>query len=282
MGSSTTTVQQSDPWSEAQPYILTGMEDASQLYSEGGFVIDPWTGNVVADPSAIQANSEAALTTLSDPLSQAAQQALYSTMGVQQATANGQVTDPLAQVTASMTDPLYSDELVQQLYDTTIEEIMPAVNSTFATEGMTGSSLHEQNLTKALASGISGVEQQLISEAEARALEAANAYEAATSASRAQSLQASGMVPELTQGVLDPYRQSLEVGQAQSDRAQAELDYDVLLHSQEQAKYIDALNNYLALTSGLGASYGSSSSTASQDLGVLGLLSGLTGALSLF
>lgn len=282
MGSSTTTVQQSDPWSEAQPYILTGMEDASQLYSEGGFVIDPWTGNVVADPSAIQANSEAALTTLSDPLSQAAQQALYSTMGVQQATANGQVTDPLAQVTASMTDPLYSDELVQQLYNTTIEEIMPAVNSTFATEGMTGSSLHEQNLTKALASGISGVEQQLISEAEARALEAANAYEAATSASRAQSLQASGMVPELTQGVLDPYRQSLEVGQAQSDRAQAELDYDVLLHSQEQAKYIDALNNYLALTSGLGASYGSSSSTASQDLGVLGLLSGLTGALSLF
>jgi hypothetical protein len=258
------------------------MEDASQLYSEGGFVIDPWTGNVVADPSAIQANSEAALTTLSDPLSQAAQQALYSTMGVQQATANGQVTDPLAQVTASMTDPLYSDELVQQLYDTTIEEIMPAVNSTFATEGMTGSSLHEQNLTKALSSGISGVEQQLISEAEARALEAANAYEAATSASRAQSLQASGMVPELTQGVLDPYRQSLEVGQAQSDRAQAELDYDVLLHSQEQAKYIDALNNYLALTSGLGASYGSSSSTASQDLGVLGLLSGLTGALSLF
>lgn len=282
MGSSTTTVQQSDPWSEAQPYILTGMEDASQLYSEGGFVIDPWTGNVVADPSATQANSEAALTTLSDPLSQAAQQALYSTMGVQQATANGQVTDPLAQVTASMTDPLYSDELVQQLYNTTIEEIMPAVNSTFATEGMTGSSLHEQNLTKALASGISGVEQQLISEAEARALEAANAYEAATSASRAQSLQASGMVPELTQGVLDPYRQSLEVGQAQSDRAQAELDYDVLLHSQEQAKYIDALNNYLALTSGLGASYGSSSSTASQDLGVLGLLSGLTGALSLF
>lgn len=282
MGSSTTTVQQSDPWSEAQPYILTGMEDASQLYSEGGFVIDPWTGNVVADPSAIQANSEAALTTLSDPLSQAAQQALYSTMGVQQATANGQVTDPLAQVTASMTDPLYSDELVQQLYNTTIEEIMPAVNSTFATEGMTGSSLHEQNLTKALASGISGVEQQLISEAEARALEAANAYEAATSAARAQSLQASGMVPELTQGVLDPYRQSLEVGQAQSDRAQAELDYDVLLHSQEQAKYIDALNNYLALTSGLGASYGSSSSTASQDLGVLGLLSGLTGALSLF
>lgn len=282
MGSSTTTVQNSEPWSEAQPYILTGMDDASQLYSEGGFVIDPWTGNVVAAPSAAQSNAETAISQLAPVMGGYGWDAANSVMGVQNATAGGQVTDPLAQVTASMTDPLYSDELVQQLYNTTIEEIMPAVNSTFATEGMTGSSLHEQNLTKALASGISGVEQQLISEAEARALDAANAYEAATSAARAQSLQASGMMPELMQGILNPYQAQLEVGQLASDRAQAELDYDVLLHSMEQAKYIDALNNYLALTSGLGASYGSTSSTASQNAGLLEILSAAAGAASLF
>jgi hypothetical protein len=48
MGSSTTTTQRADPWEPAQDPLKSGLADAARLYSQGGFQVDPYAGNMVA------------------------------------------------------------------------------------------------------------------------------------------------------------------------------------------------------------------------------------------
>lgn len=47
MGGSSTTVQKNDPWGPAQPFILEGLQSASQMWNANPnqFVIQPWTGS---------------------------------------------------------------------------------------------------------------------------------------------------------------------------------------------------------------------------------------------
>ena len=49
MGTSSTTTQRNDPYGPSQPYINQGLADAGALYDAGGFRIDPYMGDLVAD-----------------------------------------------------------------------------------------------------------------------------------------------------------------------------------------------------------------------------------------
>lgn len=145
MGSSSTTVQNNQPYEAAQPGINQGLADAQSLYNAGGFNVQPWEGDLVADRTGYQMAADAA-----------APGAVFGAMG-----AGGAA----QQAALRAMDPRASEAVRARV----IEDIMPSINSTFANSGMFGSSLHQQNLAKGLSSGLAEVEDM----AQARALQAA-------------------------------------------------------------------------------------------------------------
>lgn len=302
----------------------------------------------------------------------------------------------------------YTDDLRDSLRQNVMESVMPGVNDTFAGSGMTGSSLHQAHLTKALASGMAPVEASFINRANDRALaaagmsqdafndalnrrldagqvahgaamdragmgldagalglqgynavndtrfraaeagqretnltadrrleagqaaaddsyrraalgleagnlmnqsdlsfldrnfaagEAANAADLAAAnlglqggdmaydaynANQNRALSAIGMAPDLSAATYNPLQQQFEAGQYRDSLAQNELAAEIMAHQQEQAGPIDAINNYLALTSGLGGQFGTSTATTQQNPGLLGILGGIAPLFSLF
>lgn len=308
----------------------------------------------------------------------------------------------------NMTGDGYDDELRNALRTNTMESIMPGLNQTFAGSGMTGSSLHQAHLTKALASGMANTEADFLNRAQDRqfdagmasqqahenrlgrqmdagaalesayqgraqqsmdavgmrqtaadtaknrALTAGQAYEGANrdlasqrlsagqmasddeyrrtglgldaanmadqsnlayldrrtqagndaqaaAMGRAQlglqggqsmydayntnqnrALSAIGMQPGMTQAAYTPMDQQFKAGQYLDNRAQTQLTADIMADQQRQAGPIDAINNYLSLTSGLGGQFGSSTAQQSNNPGLLGILGGVAPLFSLF
>lgn len=150
-------------------------------------------------------------------------------------------------------DPYASDAVKNRV----IEDIMPSINSSFANSGMFGSTLHAQNLAKGLSSGLAGVEDQ----------------------AQARALQAAGMVPGLNQAQFGALDYLSGVGGQQQQQAQAEIQADVFQDQQAKSAELAALQDYLALSSGAGSTFGVQSSTTRQNPGLLGLAGfGLQGA----
>ena len=90
-------------------------------------------------------------------------------------------------------DPYLRSAAFDQVKQNTIADIMPAINSTFAGSGMTGSSLHQQNLARGLSQGLGAVENQAFQQGEDRALSAGQAAQGARSQAFGQALQGAGM-----------------------------------------------------------------------------------------
>ncbi|WP_171232167.1 tail fiber domain-containing protein [Ruegeria sp. HKCCA4812] len=134
-----------------------------------------------------------------------------------------------------------------------IEGLMPSINATFAHSGMTGSDLHQQNLTKGLSTGLAQLEDNALN----RRLSAANA------------LQGLGQFTNNQSGFLD------QLGTGRQQHAQDEINADMLRDQQTKSADLDALRNYLSLTSGVGSAFGVQTATQSGGnsglLGILGL-----------
>lgn len=71
-------------------------------------------------------------------------------------------------------DPTARSAAFGQLKQNVANDVMQGINSTFGGSGMTGSSLHQQNLAKGLTEGLAGVENQAFQAGENRALQGAN------------------------------------------------------------------------------------------------------------
>lgn len=78
-----------------------------------------------------------------------------------------------------MTGDGYTDDMRDAMRRNVTESVMPALNSTFAGSGMTGSSLHQAHLAKAMASGMAPVEAQFMDRAQDRQFNAATAAQGA-------------------------------------------------------------------------------------------------------
>ena len=146
-------------------------------------------------------------------------------------------------------DPTVSEGLKQNV----IEGLMPSINSTFGHSGMTGSDLHQQNLAKGLSTGLA----QLEDNAQNRAIGAA------------QALPGIGNYATGQLGFLD------QMGQGRQQYEQNVINADILKDQQAQSAEMDALRNYLSLSTGAGSTFGVQSSTTSgggaSPLGILGL-----------
>lgn len=226
MGSSSTTTQNNSPYAPAQPGIDQGIADTQSLYEAGGFRVNPYQGNIVAGY---------------DPL----QQSAYDQAPGVAAGNMGAIGASQNALTAAM-DPTVPDAVRQNV----IAGILPSINSTFAGSGMTGSTLHQQNVAKGLSAGLADVEDQY----QRRAMAAASAMPGLTNA-------ASGQVDWLD-----------SVGAGMQSQQQNVINADVLRDQQSQTVEADALRDYLSLVTGAGSQFGVQSSTTSQSPGAFGIL----------
>jgi len=234
MGTSSTTTQRNDPYGPSQPYINQGLADAGALYDAGGFRIDPYMGDLVADR---------------DPLSNAA----YNASGG--VGAGGLNSANMAQGSlARAMDPNVRSQYTDQLVQNTIDRIMPGINSSFAGSGMSGSGLHAQNLASGVSSGVAGVLDNAWQQGENRAL------------------QAAGMVPGINNAAYGAVNFLDTMGRGNQQQNQSEINAAVLQDQQAQTADLNAIQDYLALTSGVGGMFGVQSSRTSGGNGLLGAL----------
>ena len=194
-------------------------------------------------------------------------------------------------VNSATNDPL-GNGLRERIRQNVAEGVMPNISATFGNSGMTGSSLQAAAAAKGMASGLAPYELQAVNSsldrslqaggmaqgalegARDRSLAAGTASQNALTGSRGQALQAAGMAPGLSEGAYRPLDRQAEVGQARTQEAQQQLIADIMANQQAQTGPIDAINNYLSLTSNLGSQFGTSASTAQNNPGLMGMLGG--------
>lgn len=234
MGSSSTTTQNNKPYAAAEPLIQEGLADAKSMYDAGGFNITPYQGDLVADRTAFQQAADAGTPG-----------AVYGAMGGASA--------GMGALQRAM-DPTQRSGAWDQVRQNVIADIMPSINASFAGSGMTGSTLHQQNLAKGLSAGLAGAEVDAWQQGENRAL------------------QAAGMIPGMNNaafGALDYLR---GVGADQQGQNQAEIQAAAFQDQQAKTADLNALQDYLALSTGAGGQFGVQSSRTKQSMGPLGLL----------
>lgn len=233
MSSKQTTTQNNAPYAPAQPGIDLGLASAQNLFERGGFNVTPYQGNLVAPTDAFSNAAYGMAPAL-----------VQGNLGGLDA-ARGGILRAL--------DPSMRSGAWDTVQQNVIDRIMPSINSSFAGSGMTGSSLHAQNLARGLSSGLADVENQFYQQGENRAL------------------QAAGMLPSLNAGTLSQLDYLRGIGSERQGQAQAEIQADVLRDQQAKTAEIDALTEYLALVSGAGSMFGVQSQTSRSSPGLLGI-----------
>lgn len=234
MGSSSTTTQRNDPYKPAQPLINQGLQDAQALYENGGFNIDPYDGQLVASTDPFKESAYGAATGV-------AQGALVGAEAAQ-----GGLMRAL--------DPNMRSAAFGQVRQNVIDTITPQINSSFAGSGMTGSSLHAQNLAKGLSAGLAGVENDAFQQGEQRAI------------------QAAGLMGQANQNLMAPIGFMTSLGDDRQEQAQAEIQAQVIQDQQAKTGELQAIQDYLNLSSAAGGQFGVSTSRTQQSPGIMGML----------
>ena len=232
MGGSTTTVQKNTPYQAAKPLLDQGLGDAKAMYDAGGFNISPFDGQRVAG---------------FDPLRQAT---IDQTAGVV-SQGLGAANTAYGAAQAAM-DPTQWRQGLDQVRDNVIADVMPAINGTFAGSGMTGSSLHQTNLADGLASGLGEV------------------YYGAQNAAQNRALQAAGMLPSINAGATGLLGFQDQVGQGRQQYEQGVINSNMQADQQAKTAELAALQDYLNIANGVGSTFGTSSATSKQSMGLGG------------
>jgi hypothetical protein len=213
MGKQTQTTK-SEPWKPAQGALRGVLSDATSLYNSGGFQVNPFAGDMVANQDPLQAQAYANATGLSG--------AAQGNIGMAQGAVN-----------AAM-DPNAQSAQFGQVVQNTIDRIMPQINSSFAGSGMTGSGLHAQNLGAGVSQGVAGV------------------LDSNWQANQNRALQAAGMTPGLNAAMFGANDYANQYGGQAQEQAQNETNAQVLQDQQAQAARMQALQNYAQLIMGVG------------------------------
>lgn len=233
-GSSSTTTQRADPWAPAQPFIKKGLEDAGALYEAGGFNISPYSGPMVAGYDPLRSAADAAAPGVAQGALSAAGQGLGAI--------------------SRFFDPTQESSVFGNVVQNTVDAIMPQINSSFAGSGMTGSGLHAQNLAKGVSAGVADVLNQNYQQGANRALTAA------------------GMVPGMNEAAYGAVDFLNNQGANRQSYNQDVINADILRDQQTKSASMNAIQDYLALVSGVGSQFGVQSSTSRNNPGMMGML----------
>lgn len=179
-------------------------------------------------------------------------------------------------------NPSLRSAAFDQVRQNTIADIMPAINSTFSGSGMTGSSLHQQNLARGLSQGLGAVENQAFQQGEDRALSAASAAQDARLSAFGQALQGAGMRQDAFQA---DRGQELQAANLMNTAYGQDFGRQIGLSQAQQGlgtvyqgTQSDALNNLLSTAVG-GASR---TTTQTKRPGLMGILGAGLQVASLF
>lgn len=234
MPGSSTTTQRADPWAPSQPMLREGLSAASDLYGSGGFQVNPYGGDMVADWNPLQTAAYGAAP------------------GITQG-AMGNLSNASGTINAAM-DPNQQSAQFNQVLQNTINGIMPQINSSFAGSGMTGSGLHAQNLASGVSSGV------------------ADTLNSNWQSNQNRALQAAGMAPGINAAAFGANDYLNQYGQQAQQQSQNEINANVLTDQQRQTSAMNAIQDYMALTSGVGSAFGVQSARRQNNPGLFGML----------
>lgn len=241
-GKSTST-STSEPWRPMQGHLIQGASDLTNLFNSGGMTTD-YSGDWVADMTPGQ----------------------LAALGGVTGTAN-QNNGVLGGIVGSLTG-LADGSTQANTWDTiandTIQRIMPSINSSFAGSGMTGSTLHQQNLSKGMGEGL------------------ASAYSDYANNAVNQQLAATSSLGGVLGQMLGNNQAAYNAERALQTQEQNELDSQYQNSLLGQNADFEALSNYLSVISGIAGLGGQGGSTQTQKPGLGGILGGIASIGSLF
>ena len=236
-----TQATQSAPWAPAQGYLKDALGQASDLYTGGKLGID-YSGDWVADMTGGQQDALRGIIRQAGENTGILQGLLGSLGGIADGSTQGQNWDTIA-----------SD---------TITRLMPGINSSFAGSGMTGSTLHQQNLSKGLSEGL----------ATAKVGHDNNAIQ--------QQMAAASGMGGLLQQIMGNSQTVYDAESKFQDQAQRELDSQYQNGLLQQDADWDAFSKYLSAITGIGGMGGTSTQTQQSSGGLLGNILGAVGTIA--
>lgn len=225
-GGSSTTVQKADPWEGQQPYLRSIFYKAQNMYNQGALAPDYYPDSTTVD------------------MSDTTQQALD--LQRQRALAGSPLTDAAQgelqrTISGSYLDPTQNTAL-QGVLDAALNTALPSVDAAATKAGRYGSGVW----------------------ADTRAQAAQEAAASVYGDERTRQMQAMMFAPQMAQQDYQDIAALSEVGTAEENYAQQQLNELVNRYNYEQAQPMTALQNYLNLVQG---NYGGSSSATTSTSG---------------
>lgn len=236
MGGSSTTVQKADPWEKAQPYLESAMQQGEQLFNQGGFAPDPYTGQRVAG------------------FGDVTQQAQQATLG--QAMQGGQGIGQANTTLASMMDPQAQSQRLDAVKQNALGSAIPAAVAQFAGSGMGNSTMAMDTVGRAATDAVSPYDYQAYQQEQGRAL------------------QAAGMAPQLEQAKYIAPQMMGMVGAQEDALSQEQINAAMQQYYEGEEQDVNALDRYSQMLLGYGGQGGSQTSTQSQSPGAMGMIGG--------
>ncbi|RWR31505.1 hypothetical protein D2T29_10760 [Sinirhodobacter populi] len=243
MGKSTKTssTQTSSPWAPTQGYLKNALSDLEGLFSSGGMTTD-YSGDWVAD---LTDDQKSALS------------------GITDATSSGNST--LSSLISSLTGTATGENTTQNwdtIKNNVIADIMPSINSTFAGSNMTGSTLHQQNLSQGLSNGMATAQ---------------NDYNQQQFENQ---LSAGSSISSLLNQIIGNNQTAYDAATQVQNQEQNELDSLYTNGLLGQNADFEALSNYLSLLTGVGSLGSSGTGTTTKTGSMWDTLSSLIKASS--
>lgn len=236
-----TTVSQ--PWAPAQPYLKGGLSELTSLYDAGGMTTD-YSGDWVANMTGGQ---------------DAALRNIIGTAGMSNSALAGMAGGLSGLASGDQTTGNWNT-----ISQNVIQDLMPSINSTFAGSGMTGSTLHQQNLSKGLGQGL------------------ATAYNDYAQQQVENQMGATSSIANLLAQIGGNAQTALGAEDKYQAQTQNELDSQYQNSILQQNADYEALSNYMNLISGVAGLGGTSTGTQKSSAGIGGILGGIASIASLF
>jgi hypothetical protein len=281
-GGTTNTVQKSDPWSGAQPYLTDLMSKAQSTYdaSQGNNQLpNTYAGQGPITQAALGMTANRAVN--GSPLVATADQSLQNILGQQSSPGTSALQgllDPNSQANASaaqFANPNNINPYLNAQFSAESQPVIDAVNGQAGMAGRTGSGAQQQLLTRNLGQLANQIYAPAYENAANRSLSAgnqlgtmqanaANSLNANQATQNQQKIQASISAPNLAGQDYADLQNLLNVGGAQDQNSQSQLNSILQQFQYSQQQPWNILSNYAGAISGLGGLGGSSNSSTTQ------------------
>ncbi len=251
----TTTMQSSQPWSEAQPALGMGLARAQELFqTDRGY--QPYGGPTQADVSAQTWDGLNRTQRLAEGqgglLGQSGYNFANTLIGNQGLSDNMRPALDTLEATARGDNLAQTNPYLQQMLDANAEKVRNQVNSSMSGAGRYGSGMHTNKLAQGITDATAPLLFQNYDNERQRQLSAASGLTDIYGTGLNRGLSAAGMGSALTNLLYDPADRMSSVGSFLDQRAQNDLNADIDRFNAAQARPWEMLGRLNAIATGAG------------------------------